>query len=157
MAGQSCHTTTPNPAETEVGMSTPQTDKYGNREWRNSEGELHRTDGPAVERADGSREWYLNGLLHREDGPARELANSRRAWYQNGQLHRTDGPAVEWASGTRMWCRNGQQHREDGPAIERADGTREWWLNKVPLTFEQWLDKAAATPQHQTLLRLRWA
>jgi hypothetical protein len=36
-------------------------------EHRNEKGELHRTDGPAVVRLDGSREWYLNGKLHRTD------------------------------------------------------------------------------------------
>jgi hypothetical protein len=92
-------------------MSTPQTDRYGNRYWYISEGQLHRTDGPAIEHASGYRAWYQNGQLHREDGPAREY----------------------------------------------ADGTRVWWLNGEPFTFEQWLDKAAATPQHQTLLRLRWS
>jgi hypothetical protein len=77
-------------------------------------------------------------------------------WYNSeGELHRDLGPAVEWA-GTRSWYQNGQLHREDGPAIEWEDGTRSWHLNGKCLTFEQWLDKAA-TPQHQTLLRLRWA
>jgi len=28
--------------------------------WRNSEGELHREDGPAIERANGAKEWWLN-------------------------------------------------------------------------------------------------
>jgi hypothetical protein len=114
-------------------MSTPQTDDDGLRVWRNSE-----------------------GLLHREDGPAVEYANGTRMWYLNNQRHREDGPAVEWVSGTRMWCRNGQLHRESGPAVEWADGRRAWHLNGHQLTFEEWLDKAA-TPQHQTLLRLRWA
>ena len=30
----------------------------------NKQGELHRTDGPAIEYADGSKEWYLNGKRH---------------------------------------------------------------------------------------------
>ena len=29
--------------------------------WRNSNGQYHRTDGPAVEFADGSKVWYING------------------------------------------------------------------------------------------------
>ena len=32
----------------------------------------HREDGPAIEGANGSKYWYLNGKLHREDGPAIE-------------------------------------------------------------------------------------
>jgi hypothetical protein len=114
-------------------MSTPRTDKYGNREWRNSEGDLHRADGPAIEYTDGGREWWVNGMLHRADGPAREYADGTRSWWKNGQLHRKDGPAIVW-----------------------DDGDREWYLDGLYLTFEQWLDKAA-TPQQQTLLRLRWA
>lgn len=31
---------------------------------------LHRVDGPAVEYANGNREWFINGKLHRIDGPA---------------------------------------------------------------------------------------
>jgi len=43
----------------------------------------HREDGPAVERADGYKEWYLNDQLHREDGPAVEYANGYKYWYLN--------------------------------------------------------------------------
>jgi hypothetical protein len=114
-------------------MSTPQTDECGDRRWYNSEGELHRELGPAIIWSDGTREWWVNGLLHRELGPA-----------------------IECADGTRMWFLNGQRHREDGPAIEWADGTRMWYLNKKQLTFAEWLDKTTTSPQHQTLLRLRW-
>ena len=31
---------------------------------------LHREDGPAVQRLDGSKEYYRNGQLHNENGPA---------------------------------------------------------------------------------------
>ena len=55
--------------------------EYGARMYYNSAGQLHRTDGPAVERADGSRVWYQNGLLHRTDGPAIEYPNGFRAWW----------------------------------------------------------------------------
>jgi hypothetical protein len=155
VGGYHCLTTTPNLAEIALGMSTLKTDKYGNREWRNSEGQLHRLGGPAREWVNDSCEWWVNGQRHRTDGPAIEHASGYRAWYQTGQLHREDGPAVEYANGTREWFLNGQQHRSDGPAIEWNDGYREWYLIGEELTFADWLDKAA-TPQHQTLLRLRW-
>jgi hypothetical protein len=61
------------------------TDEKGNKRCKNSEGQLHREDGPAVEYADGTRHWYLNGKLHREDGPAVEWADGRRQWYLNGK------------------------------------------------------------------------
>ena len=42
--------------------------EFGTRVYRNSSGERHRHHGPAVEWADGTRRWYLNGeyLTERE-------------------------------------------------------------------------------------------
>ena len=31
---------------------------------------LHREDGPAIERANGDKFWYIDNKLHRSDGPA---------------------------------------------------------------------------------------
>jgi hypothetical protein len=45
---------------------------------------LHRTDGPAIERTSGDKEWYVNGKLHRLDDPAIEWANGDKEWYVNG-------------------------------------------------------------------------
>ena len=45
---------------------------------------FHREDGPAIEYADGDKEWYLNGKRHREDGPAIEYSDGYKAWYLNG-------------------------------------------------------------------------
>ena len=43
-------------------MKTYKVKVYTDRtEWRNEEGKLHREDGPAIERNDGSKFWYLNG------------------------------------------------------------------------------------------------
>jgi hypothetical protein len=55
-------------------------------EWRNSDGKLHRKDGPAIERADGTKAWYVNGKYHREDGPAIEYADGTKFWYVDGKL-----------------------------------------------------------------------
>lgn len=60
-------------------------DEYGTVRYYNALGNLHRVHGPAVERADG-----------------------RRDWYQNGQRHRLDGPAVEWPDGTCTWFIDGK-------------------------------------------------
>ena len=48
---------------------------------------LHREDGPAVEDADGSKEWFINGkhVRHREDGPACEDVAGDKDWYLNGK------------------------------------------------------------------------
>ena len=82
----------------------------------------------------GNRLYYNKaGLLHRTDGPAIEYADGSKSWYQNGLLHRTDGPAVECDAVTKEWWQNGKRHRIDGPAVERFDGYREWWINGVEL------------------------
>ena len=57
---------------------------------------------------DGSRRYYnTNGELHRTDGPAVEWSNGVKFWYHNDRLHRTGGPAVEWANGHKEWWING--------------------------------------------------
>ena len=104
-------------------------DSFGNKTWKNKDGHLHRLDGLALERSNGSKEWYQNGCLHRLDGPAIECANGDKYWYQNDLLHRLDGPAVERANSEKLWYKNGLLHRLDGPAIERANVGKEWWKN----------------------------
>lgn len=124
----------------------------GQKVWENPDGWVHREDGPAIERLDGTKKWYQNGALHREDGPAVEYADGTRLWYQNNLLHREDGPAVELAENEKRWYRNGNLHREGGPAIEGPDGTKEWYqydfkhradgpaVEKADGTKEYWLN-----------------
>ena len=61
----------------------------------------------------GNREWWQNGQLHRTDGPAIENANGNRSWFQqwwqNDKRHRLDGPAVEYANGHKEWWIEGKQ------------------------------------------------
>ena len=73
---------------------------------------LHCEDGPAIEWADGSKGWFLNGKYHREDGPAREWNDGGESWYLNGKRHREDGPAIEWADGDKWWYLNGIEYSE---------------------------------------------
>ncbi|HEV56772.1 MAG TPA: hypothetical protein ENN87_04655 [Phycisphaerales bacterium] len=103
----------------------------GGREWYRK-GHRHRDDGPAIEWADGRREWFRHGVLHRDDGPAMEWPSGYQAWYRDGKLHRDDGPAIIGANGDREWYRNGRLHREDGPAVIRANGRREWYRDGIP-------------------------
>jgi hypothetical protein len=114
---------------------------YDNKtiEWRNSDGKLHRKNGPAVEWAHGDKYWYDDGKRHRKDGPAIEYANGDKSWYANGKHHREDGPAIEWATGDKFWYDDDKFHRENGPAIEHANGDKEWYLNDKKLTHEQFL------------------
>ena len=58
----------------------PTFDRVGNKRWYKN-GQLHRIDGPAVKRIDGTEEWYQNGKFHRLDGPAVELFNGDTYWY----------------------------------------------------------------------------
>lgn len=58
-------------------------DAYGTRRYFNGAHELHRTGGPAIERADGTKYWYQNGLRHRTDGPAVEWCDGVKWWYLN--------------------------------------------------------------------------
>jgi hypothetical protein len=53
--------------------------------WYNDKDEYHRLDGPAIEYADGSKEWRVDGKLHRLDGPAIEYTDGHKAWYVNGE------------------------------------------------------------------------
>jgi hypothetical protein len=46
----------------------------------------HREDGPAVEWANGTKYWWLNGELHREDGPAIERVDGSKEWFLNGKV-----------------------------------------------------------------------
>jgi hypothetical protein len=72
----------------------------------------HRTDGPAIEWADGSKYWYIDDMLHREDGPAIEYADGYKGWYLNGKRHREDGPAIEGANGYKYWFIHNRQLSE---------------------------------------------
>ena len=57
--------------------------------------------------------WYLNNQLHREDGPAIERLSGTKEWYLNGQRHREDGPAIQYFNRTKEWCINGVEHSEE--------------------------------------------
>ena len=49
-----------------------------------------------------------NKILHRTDGPAIEFADGSKRWWVESQLHRLDGPAVEWADGSKEWWVEGK-------------------------------------------------
>lgn len=95
--------------------------EWGTRRYFNSANQLHRIDGPAIEWAIGTKEWW-----------------------QNGQRHRTDGAAIEWWDGDKRWYQNGQRHRIDGPAVVYADGSKVWYINDKAMTEAEFL--AATQP-----------
>ena len=80
--------------------------------WYNDKDQLHRLDGPAVEQANGGKEWYVDGKRHRLDGPAVERANGGKEWYVDGKRHRLDGPAVEGTNGYKEWWVEGKELTE---------------------------------------------
>jgi len=48
--------------------SNPRINQYGTKYWVNEYGDLHREDGlPAIERANGSKEWWNKDTLYRYD------------------------------------------------------------------------------------------
>jgi hypothetical protein len=61
----------------------------------------------------GDKVWYLHSRPHRTDGPAVELANGDKRWYLNGKAHREDGPAVEFTDGKKNWYLHGKRHSEE--------------------------------------------
>ena len=81
--------------------STLTIDALGDKRWYLPNGNLHREDGPAVEYADGTKEWYLNGQRHREDGPAIEYANGDKRWYLNDK-QMTEDEFENWKF--VQWC-----------------------------------------------------
>jgi hypothetical protein len=63
---------------------------------------------------DGNVYYYdYFGQLHRTDGPAIEYANEDKSWYMHGVHHRTDGPAIIWGdTGRKEWWVNGVELTE---------------------------------------------
>ena len=113
-------------------------------------GQLHRGNGPAIERpygVNGNRLWFVNGKHHRDGGlPSIEYDNGNNEWWVDDNLHRDGGlPAIEY-DGYKAWYVSGQRHREftvgcaDGidsfPAVKYPNGEKEWWLNDHKLTEE---------------------
>ena len=60
----------------------------------------------------GNIHWYKDAkrtILHRVGSPAVEWANGTKEWYMDNKWHRTDGPAIEWADGDKWWFLNGKR------------------------------------------------
>lgn len=46
---------------------TPYVNERGNVIWKNVEGQYHRHDGPAVERPNGTKAWWIGGVKYTEE------------------------------------------------------------------------------------------
>ena len=126
---------------------------------------LHRpeNEGPAVEMANGDKEWWFYGNQITEQelnlrgkkniSFSNEIFSNKSSSnestmtidkYRNkkwknrqGYLHRKEGPAIECANGDKWWYVDGQRHRDDGPAVERANGDKEWWFYGNQITKQE--------------------
>ena len=90
--------------------------------------------------SDGTKTYYKDSkhtIIHRLDGPACERYNGTKYWYVDDKQHRLDGPAVERANGTKEWWVDNERHRLDGPAYITKFGTEEWYVHGQEMTKEQ--------------------
>jgi hypothetical protein len=84
-----------------------------------------------IRKNNGNTHYYADKqmiILHRTDGPAIEYADGNKQWWVEDKRHRLDGPAVEHADGSVEWWVEDKRHRTDGPAVEHVDGSKEWWV-----------------------------
>jgi hypothetical protein len=89
-----------------VSESTLSIDEWGNKFWKNSSGKLHRLDGPAIDRSNGDKSWWVDGKRHRTDGPAIEWSNGFKEWQVNGECLGYDDNGF-WA----LWDRLSDEDR----------------------------------------------
>jgi hypothetical protein len=82
--------------------------KWGTKFWKNSKGQLHRTDGPAVKWEGGNEEWFMNGKRHRQNGPAIVLSSGDKFWYVNGK-----GLGKNEEGFWRLWDRLTPEQKQD--------------------------------------------
>ena len=75
----------------------------------------------SIDSSNGDKIWCLNGTesYHRNHNlPAIEYANGNKEWWYLGSLHREEGlPAIEYSNGDKEWWWRGKRHRYEGPAI----------------------------------------
>ena len=76
--------------------------EYGDKVWRNKEGDLHRTDGPAIEYPNSSKVWYQAGKLHREEGAAVEYVNGYKEYWYGGERYFEIENDQEWERSVRL-------------------------------------------------------
>ena len=127
--------------------------------WFDKDGLMHRLDGPALLRPDGSEYWYYRGYYHRDDGgPAiLDYMLKFRQWRIMGKIHRVGKPAVIEFNGTEWWFINGLQHREDGPALYNPRTKEVQWCYKYKrMKFEDWCHITGKTKEEIVQLKLTY-
>ena len=85
----------------------------------------------------GNKRYYKYremNILHRLDGPAIEYAGGSKQWWVDDKLHRTDGPAIEWADGYKAWSVDGKNLSEEEFNVLTAP-TLELTLEEIAAKF----------------------
>ena len=117
-------------------------DRFGNKIYKDENGDHHNPFGPALITRSGNTYWYKHGQLHREDGPAIESNNGeKKYWIEGVQLTEEEfeeeqlGPILEQPQidefGTEIWRnKDGKLHRDDDlPAMTYENGNKYWYKN----------------------------
>ena len=99
-------------------------------------------------------EYFKDNRLHRSDGPAREYSDGTKEYSVEGKWHRLDGPAIEYANGHKEYFVEGKRQRLDGPAIEYASGDKEYLVNGVDVTDKLKDVKEEDIPKYLRMLSL---
>jgi len=84
-------------------------DEFGNVYYYNKNGQLYRLNGPAIEKPNGFKAYYINNKLNRLNGPAVEFSDGSIEYWVNNKLHRLDGPARIWSNGRIEYWVNGKK------------------------------------------------
>jgi hypothetical protein len=110
-----------------------------------------------TETALSGKRWTVDGKLHRTDGPAIIRANGNEHWYCCNLLHRIDGPALVFTNGYEAWWLHGKRHSEVAPAVFHSGlGLQEWFLHGVNLSLNDWLDRnTIMTDEEKVLYKLQ--
>lgn len=94
--------------------------------WRDSNGDPHKLNGPAIERPD-SKTYLIHGSLGRLDGGPTFIIDDGNLQFESWLIgdyipHRTNGPAIKshiklYDEALSIYAENGMSHRANGPAI----------------------------------------
>lgn len=116
------------------------------------EGEYHRVGDPAIIESNGTQEYYCRGILHRADGPAIIRANGTLEYWFYGKLHREGAPAIIFPNGATEWWQMGKKHRFGGPAAEYPGGVNQYWIHNKRITEAEF---KKLEEEHQGFLNLQ--
>jgi len=110
-------------------------DLDGSKHWC-KDNNLHRADGPAIERFDGTKSWWYKGVfVGFGDKPDPAL------WERLTSTEINGGPLLNGCvvdlDGDKFWYKDDQLHREDGPAIDSVVG-KQWYFNGERLGLDDY-------------------